>query len=317
MFHHPPIVAKEEHMSTKWHSLKGRFRYMFEASAVEAIENWYNTIAPQRHREAFREVAKGIHTLDARDVPATVDPLVEHRAKHMIVLYGALLSSAGAAQTKQWLIAPTTSPDQLDKFRDVFSAVQKMLATQTTTKEAFVKRPVADPRKTDKNRKRIDWTSGNAAEKVRQSYGNPMGGEKPAQLQLSALAKKNAEGSSKARSEASFEEECEETFDKLHAKQRQNDLEGVYEVNADGCTVYRPKARAVTGVTGERVVATFGNPSAASWRSTTREHIRNHGAVKQEIIKAEEHPAIARVTASLGLCVPTLKPKSTLPKIQK
>jgi len=318
MLHNPPLKALDEKAgSSRWHSLKDTFRYLFAADHVPVVEDWYNLVAPQRHREAFREVAKGIHQAEpASDLPQDGQATLEaHRAAHMMQLYGHVMSAAGKAKARSWLLH--AEAPLIDKFRDVFTAIGKSLAVQTTTKEAYVQRQIAEAVNKDRNRRKIDWNHTGAAEQVRQTTHNPMAGQRLPQIPAGtrrSSANADDDADTAARRSPNLDTKCDSTFQHMHDRQRQNTLEGVYTVDAGGCTVYQPKPRG-TGkvVTAERVINTLGNHSS-SWKSTTRDHIRNHGAVKPQIVSAEKHPAIARVTASLGLCVPTLKPKAHGPQ---
>uniref|UniRef100_A0A7S1PKV9 Uncharacterized protein n=1 Tax=Neobodo designis TaxID=312471 RepID=A0A7S1PKV9_NEODS len=323
MLHNVPLKAKDEKAgSSKWHNLKEQFRFLFRPADVPVIEDWYNLVAPQRHRETFRAIMKAIRSApEAEPIPADGSVALEqHRAAHMMQLYGKVFSEQGQARARSWLLTGTAA--EVDRFRDVFTAISKSLAVQTTTKEAFVQRPVADPIAKTNNRRKIDWNSDKAAEQMRNHH-NPMAGERlptiPPAGKSGGNSQRGSRGGSrgmdsapKAADEPAFEERCDDTFRKLHDKQRQSTLEGVYTVTEDGATVYQPKPRVPLDKTRERIVSTIGN-QPSSWKSTTREHIRNHGQVAREIVVADKHPAIARVTASLGLCVPTLKPKTLAP----
>jgi hypothetical protein len=281
MMHHPPLKARDEKAgSSRWHNLKDGFRYLFDDQAVNTIEDWYNLVASQRHRESFREIAKSIQ----QTVPATQLPqdgshsLQEHRAAHMMQLYGQSLSEMGKAKSRAWLLQADSA--MIDKFRDVFTAIGKAFAVRTTTKEAYVQRPVTDPVNKDGNRRKIDWNSQGVADSVRSTTKNPMAGER---LPLIGGARSSAGTSetghpaakdahdgrpAKGESPVDFDAQCDNTFNTLHDRQRQNHLEGVYTVTADGCTVYQPKQRAGVDNTRERVVATFQRQN--NWVSTTR-----------------------------------------------
>ena len=316
MLHNVPLKAKDEKAgSSKWHGLKDQFRFLFRPQDVPMIEDWYNLVAPQRHRETFRAIMKGIRS--AAEAPA-IPPggavgLEEHRAAHMMQLYGQIFSASGQMRARTWLLA--SPANEVDRFRDVFTAIGKSLGMQSTTKEAFVQRPVADPIAKSNNRRKIDWNSEKAAEKMRNAP-NPMAGERLPAIGSAGASKRGSRGGAEpvepVAAEQGFDAQCDDTFKKLHDKQRQSTLEGVYSVDEAGATIYQPKPKVALDKTRERIISTIGN-QPSSWKSTTREHIRNHGQVSREVVVADKHPAIARVTASLGLCVPTLKPKTLAP----
>jgi hypothetical protein len=310
MMHNPPLKARDEKAgSSRWHALKANFRYLFAEDCVQVVEDWYNLVAPQRHREAFREVAKGINQSEpAPDAPPESASLEGHRAAHMMQLYGQVLSPGGRARARTWLL--TAEAQLIDKFRDVFTAISKALAVRTTTKEAFVQRPVCDPPPKDRNRRKIDWNSQAVGNKIRQTTMDPMAGDRLPMIGAPRLS--SAKQEADAEPSPDLDSQCNDTFNKLHDRQRQNTLEGVYTMTADGCTVYQPKPRVGLDNTRERIITGLGNQTS-SWKSTTREHIRNHGHVTREMISAEKHPAIARMTASTGLIVPTLKAKNLGP----
>lgn len=321
----PTVVERQ---STKWHNLKARFRPLFGEKNVAIVEEWYNTIAPHKHREAFREIAKGILHHDVEAVPGELiaeGSLNRHRARHLILVYGSAFAPSQQERLISWL--STTSATNIDKFRDTMTSIQSIMTKCSVTKEAFVERPNSDPIVRDRFRKKIDWNDVDAKEKlIKAGYkGNPMDTNHPGDAQLPSIpGRASMKGmkigvpSAKKPSTADPMPSVTDTAKNRNDKECRT-LEGVYSVQQDGCTVYSAKKRGAAALTNaqastrERIVATFGNPSAVGWQSTTREHIKNHGPVKHEIVKPDQHPAIARVTASLGLCVPTMKAKPKLP----
>jgi hypothetical protein len=301
-----PKKAPVEKPTTKWHSLKGPFRYLFRADRIAMIETWYNTIAPERQREMFREVAKGIHTHATLPVNVTADgekSIGDHRAQHIVGLYGAMLNGGATDRVRSWL---RESPRPLvDKFCDVFSAVAASLGAVSQTKRDFPEKPMEHNLDRARFRVKIDWDHSGAAEHMRSHDNNPMDTHSHNLPAIDAGRKRGM-----TREQRKMQDE----INVGPVVKRDHPGEGVdaYVVAEDGSTTYCPKRRhRDIDKSTAHVVATFGANTAVSWRSTTRDHICDHGRVVPIIINADMHPAISRTTASLGMIVPTLKPHAS------
>jgi hypothetical protein len=298
----------QEHLSSKWHGMKDRFKYLFAPKHHHDIETWYNHVALHRQRDMFREVVKALHLHE----PQPKNPSVEtHRAAHMLTLYGVLFTEKGREKALSWLSTGTSK--QLEIFREVFSAAQAVLQPVSVTKEQFVYRDPGESVDKTAHRKKIDWESSKTAEFVRTHHNNPMdthshlpSDEKGKPQRQSKFVDR---GTAAAQSIMKLLKVSAEDLERLK-KERSTELDNFYAVEPDGSTVFRTKAaRGSRENHSSRVINTFTGNSATDWRTTNREQHGNPGPVKAERVIAEEHPAIALVTASLGFCLPSLSPK--------
>ena len=253
------------------------------------------------------------------EVPITGNESLEHhRARHMANLYGSLLTSEGLGKFKTWVVR---GPGPLlDEMREVIAAIDGTRPCQTTTKETFVERPVAEPPKRDRNRIKIDWNSTAAFEALRDKRDNPMDQHVGASLPGAVLpvddpTKPKRKGAIRPRGVNLNAEESERAAAQLElmkaAHRAGSDAEGLITTLPDGSTLYRSRAMLQPKhmqTQPNRVVATFRPRDTSNWLPTMRDHIRNHGIVQYERLTADKHPAVALVTASLGLVVPELKP---------
>ena len=285
MLTRPALLKPEpEKNSTKWHSIKNNFRYLFVPQYFQNIELWYNTIAPIRHRESFRTVIKGIH----HQQPTTlVDEAQQSRTAHMIELYGKVLSKEGREKARAWIVG--SDPTNLERFRDVFTAVQATFQAQSTMKAAF--EPSISEVKPARQLPVLPFIPAHQpADTTKQRQTKP-------KSQFDGFDANAALGL--ADGEASLIE--------LKAS-KIGITNGTYTVDEHGCSVFK----ACAGNTAEgksqsfRVVPSFGR-RGGDWMSTSRETMKNYGITIPERVIPDQHPAIARVTASIGLCVPNLK----------
>lgn len=301
-----PAITPEP-MSTKWHSVHANFLYLFRKSYIRNIEMWYNQIAPHKQRDVFRNVVKSIH----EHVPKPVtDELVLHRAQHIWHLYAEVLADDVKDKVISWV--STVDSAMLEQFREAFTAVQMTFMPASTIKRTFVPLPQSQSPVDRRNfRKKIDWLSSKTSETMRNTTHNPMDEKHVVVEQDTSKAKKKRfviQTRQEAAAEAAFKllGVTEGTLDSLKEK-RKGAIGETFSVNADGLTTYCSKqAKRQERSYSNRVVSTFSETNASSWTTTTRDFIRNHGSPKTSYISPDQHPAIARVTASLGLCVPNI-----------
>jgi hypothetical protein len=297
------LEAVAEKYSTKWHSIRGGYAALFDAQSVALVEKWYNSIAPLRHRNAFRAVMKGILKSSTAVRDSHASELEECKVANLIRVYGAPLSSHGKEGARVWLLLPSTSPSDVDNFRDVFTGVQSLYAQESHFKETFKYRPLPDIPSASAHRLKIDWSNSNAQAAVQRATSAPeatprgdtgTGGP-------TSHGRKNTSKGNAAETDAKIAE--------LKQKRQLHQQSDKYVVDpATGCSTFyatRGSPRQQSN-SKQRVMATFQPTEASSWISTTRELIRNYGTrvLAVERVLPEHHPAIALTTASVGLCVP-------------
>lgn len=296
------LEAAVDKYSTKWHQVKGRYASLFVPSHIEHVERWYNTIAPVKHRDAFRTVMKGVLNAD----PNANRPVAEVDAckiENILRLYGESLSELGKRHAAAWLLHCATH-QQIDAFRDVFTGVQSLFTVQSHFKSTFKYRPLPDIEDKAAHRQKIDWSNTHAIEKLQKQFVERAGTAPHATDGPQQLAERRGKAGS-----AMGHKEAEEQIATLKAKRVQYQQSDKYNVDpVTGCSVF-------TATTGSprrdansksRVMATFQAEGTHGWISTTREMIRNYGTkvLPVERVRADQHPAIALTTASVGLCVP-------------
>jgi hypothetical protein len=295
----PRLEAIKEKQSTKWHHVRSPFTYLFAPKYIPNIERWYNTIAPVAHRDSFRFVSKAIHLHQPIAIAEEMD---QCRAENMVRLYGNVLSPEGQKKAFSWVINAASPQDQ-DRFRDVFTAIQATFTAQSTSKSAFVYRELKSQEKPH-NRLRIDWSNSKAAEAVKREDPDSAAGD---------FGSAHTDGKRFTKPKNQFDGMIEgmglgtdEAFEALKKKKALYTLSDKYQVDpVTGCSTFTAKRTLGEDkkVDSHRVIATLGASTALGWISTTRDLIRNFGVTKPERITAESHPAIARTTASVGLCV--------------
>lgn len=294
----PPEPQKEE-PPTKWHTIKQQFRYLIQDRHLSTVETWYNTHAPRRDRDSFREIIKEIQQHAPQ--PA-MDPFQEHKARHMLMLYGEILSPAAREKAQSWVTV--VGEEKLEKFRDIFSGIQSTFTPISNQKAAFVYRSPSEPETVHPwNRKKIDWNS----QTVRLSGKDPMTGtQRPmTSTPMKRFTKplKQFDGDSLLKS---LGLEGDEGIERLKALREESRFLETQIVDQDtGCRMYRTKAAQKSSIlsnTANRVVPSVG--ARITWSTSTREFFRDHGVRIPERVKPENHPAIAVLTASLGFVVP-------------
>jgi hypothetical protein len=277
------LKPEQEKNSTKWHSIKDNFRYLFSPQFFQNIELWYNTVAPVRHRESFRFVIKAIHQQKATPI---VNETQQSRTAHMIDLYGMILSNQGREKARSWISAADDS--NLERFRDVFTAVQATFQLTSTMKSSYA--PTISGTLPTRQLPCLPYIpSREAIDSTSQRFTKP-------KSQFDGFDVNKALGLT----------EGEASLEQLKAS-KLGVTNGTYTIDENGCSIF--KACAGNSVEGQsssfRVVPSFGR--GGDWISTSRETLKNYGVTKPERINVEKHPAIARVTASSGLCVPNMK----------
>jgi hypothetical protein len=301
------LEAVVEKQSTKWHSVKDRFRGLFDPQHIPNVERWYNTIASGAHRTSFRNISKAIFLHQSVDV--TADEFKKCQSDSFVRHYGAVLSAEGRRKMASWAVNEADS-NLVEKMRDVFSAIQATtFEPETTMKKAFIYRELPDIMPKTYHRQKIDWSSSKTAEMIQKTKVNPMDSAK-----VSTAAQSSTKRVTKPKSQFdgvnmldSLGLKTEQEIEELR-KNRSNVAHGSYKVDsATGCSMYN----AVGSAVGERAFASsrtriiptsFGG--SGDWISTNRDLIRNPGHQETIRVVADMHPAIARVTASLGLCIP-------------
>lgn len=305
------LEAVAEKYSTKWHSIRGGYVELFDASNITFVEKWYNSIAPLRHRNAFRAVMKGIlkaHTSSTGTggaaVPSTASEMELCKIGNLLRIYGAPLSAAGKDAARVWLLLPTTSASDVDSFRDVLTGVQSLYAQESHFKETFKYRPLPEIQSSSAHRLKIDWSNSNAQAAVQRATSAP---EVTPRTGAGGVT---ATGGQRGRKHTSAEDDdTDAKIAELKRKRQQHQQSDKYVVDAaTGCSTFyatRGSPRQQSN-SKHRVMSTFQPAEASSWISTTRELIRNYGsrALHVERVLPESHPAIALTTASVGLCVP-------------
>ena len=309
MFSAKQAEVPKERLSTTWHNMKQRFKYLFCAEHHFHVEAWYNQVATHKQRDMFRDIIKQLHLHDDQDEGS--DAVQCYRATHMMTMYHVLLTDSGRAKTRSWLSRASAS--DLDKFREVFAAVQGTLQPESSSKTQFQYRPLHDPLAKGAFRKKIDWESSKTADLVRSTATNPMDTRKGPQADVGGAgktAKKMDRGSAAAASIMKILKVDARDLQKMKENQSQ-ELDNFYEVDPEGVTVFKTKQAAKsTQAKGKvTVIPTLGG--AKEWKTTNREWHNNKGAQKPEKVNPEEHPALALTTASLGFCLPNLSPKRT------
>mmetsp|Transcript_38538 Transcript_38538/g.44873 ORF Transcript_38538/g.44873 Transcript_38538/m.44873 type:complete len:304 (-) Transcript_38538:131-1042(-) len=284
------LEVKDEKLSTKWHSIRSRYVTLFDPLHVDHVERWYNTIAPNKHRENFRSVMKSVLQCESEvkgGIHGEANDLESSKVSNMIRIYGESLSPHGRALAHCWLLNHAT-PIQMDAFRDIFTGVCSLFTAESQTKHAFKYRQLPElPR-------RIGSESFPRADTA--PTRGPAEGSKRAVEQINNTLSLDADDQIAA----------------LKAKRQLFLQSNKYQVDPQtGCSTFR----AVTGSprrelnSKKRVMATFQPDGTQNWISTTRDLIRNYGSkplIEAERIRPEEHPAISLTTASVGLCVPSV-----------
>lgn len=302
--HHERLEVQDEKPNTKWHNVKDRFRSMFNKEHIDIVERWYNTIAPKKHRDSFREIVKVIYAHEPQKI---ADPVAAHKAESMMRLYSKVLSGPARVKAQSWVAVAT--PEQLERFRDIFTAIQTLLQPVSRLKETYTGRTLPDLLPHNHNRRKIDWSSTKTADLVRSAAENPMDTEHVVTEATSPTKRfrkplKQFDAESVMKSLGITDDQLEE----LRRQRRDDEQVANYVVDPQtGMSMYRSKTAtkaATQSNTKSRVVATFSADTATSWLSTTRDHIRNFGARPTDRVSADKHPAVTRVTASLGMCVP-------------
>jgi hypothetical protein len=208
------------------------------------------------------------------------------RTAHMIDLYGKILSPAGRVKSRSWIA--TCDEESTERFREVFTAVQATFQAKSTMKEAYS--PTISGTQPTRQLPCLPYIA------VREATDSKS---------LRTIKPKNQFDGFDV-SKALGLEEGEASLEMLKAS-KVGVTNGAYSIDENGCSVFK----ACSGNTTEgkslsfRVVPSFGR--GGDWISTSRETLKNFGVSKPERILADQHPAIARVTASSGLCVPNMK----------
>lgn len=291
------LEAVAEKYSTKWHSVRGGYVALFDPQCIPHVEKWYNTIAPLRHRDAFRSVMKGIlkasSTTSAAATPAEVELC---KVGNIMRLYASPLSEKGRDAAQRWLLHDAT-PSDVDAFRDVFTGVQSLFAQESHFKSTFKYRPLPDIPSMTAHRLKIDWSNSHAQDAVRATSAPD-------------VTPRGTGGAAVKSRRSTTGEDTDAKIEELKRKRQLHQQSDKYIVDpSTGCSTFyatRGSPRQQSN-SKSRVMATFQPTEASSWISTTRELIRNFGTracLNVERVLPEEHPAIALTTASVGLCVP-------------
>lgn len=306
------LEAVAEKYSTKWHHVHATFLYLFEGWYIPHVEQWYNTIAPIAHRESFRRTMKLIHQHN----PTAIDDSVQLcKGNNMVRLYNEGLSAAGKEKAKSW-VTHAASPPELEAFRDVFTGIQATFHAKSRMKETYVYRPLTDTPSKDAHRQKIDWSNTNAAALAQQQKRDEIASAGEQGTRLPKIAARQGGGGRRAMSSmggdaTSSSQDAEKQMAALQAKRAAFEQSEKYSIDPEtGCSLF-----AATNVAANRqressktrIIPSFSN-GTSGWISTTREHIRNYGVrglQANEKINPEMHPAIARQTASVGLCIPS------------
>lgn len=161
----------------RWHAMKARFRPLFASNRIEAVEDWYNRIAPPRVKEKFRAAMKLLLAVPVerigREHSNEVDPATWHRANHVLKLYGEVFAESSKDRVVAFLAH--CSQDEADMFGDTMNSLLNALPVKSHMKSSWLSlERLADQPDRERFHRVIDWTSLTAAEKVRRGYINPM-----------------------------------------------------------------------------------------------------------------------------------------------
>lgn len=310
------LEPKVEIPSTKWHSLRERFKVLLRREHIEAVELWYNTLAVRDSRDAFQRCMKSILQYSEPALPSVKYNQIEsHKAQNFASLYGAILSSEGKDRLAAWALVATDS--QLEDVRISFAAIQATFDVKSVTKEHFVPKEV----EVDKswNRKRIDWMSKKVHSHMQHTVQNPMAARNENQM-LTTKEERFTKPKSQFDGNAVLKSmglDGSDALEKLKVKREAAANAAVCTVDPSGCVVYKrfgQTGNRVQESSRDRIVATFNASNTASWQTTTRDTIRDHSGsalAKPERVSPESHPSMSRVTASLGMVLPhpSLAPK--------
>ena len=303
----PKLVAKVEQPSTKWHHVKDRFRFIFDPSRIENVERWYSNMAGKEKRDGFRECMRSIH--DFGGALPLKDSLQYHKATHFAELYGAVLSSAGKLKVSAWVASSDTPEALIDIFRTCFSAIQvSTFSSVSVTKDSFVQKTNADGPALW-GRKKIDWQSEKVAHHIQACAINPMAGRDL--IKVEAKAKRFTKPKSQFDGDIVMKSlglQGENSLELLQKKRE--DARNAREVFIDeetGCKTFKKLQRGqnIAAKSSEnRIIAPFMSNGAASWKTTSKELIRNLGPTTVERVDPANHPSVGRITASLGMLIP-------------
>lgn len=267
--------------------------------------------------------------------PSLDDSVAAHKARHFASLYGSILSDEGRARLEVYAREAERSADSarlLDDVRISLTAIQGTLNPQSVTKEHFPPKVGAaavggegGSAHKEWHRKRIDWMSKKVHKLMQNTVQNPMGGgeDNPLldQRRLCSPTERFVKPKNQFDGDAVLKSlglSGPNSLEKLREKREEAANAAVSSIDADGCHVYMRGSRGQNRVqmsSRNRIVATFTASDTSGWQTTTRELIKDHSgsalAKGGAFVSSEDHPSMARVTASTGMVVPhpTLKPK--------
>ena len=298
------LQAAVDKYSSKWHSVKGQYLSLFDPTHVGHVERWYNTIAPARHRDAFRAVMKGILRMDPAAASLQETDVETCRMESMLRLYGAPLSEKGKAHARCWLLRVAT-PSDVDGFRDVFTGIEALFSQESHFKTTFKYRPLPEIPSKNAHRQKIDWSNTNAHQQVARAESAL------ASLGTTPRGSGTADARRQQQRSVLSDAATDEKIDALKQKRLAHQQTDKYSLDPKtGCSTFTATSTSPRRQVNSkhRVMATFQADDASGWISTTRDMIRNYGTrgMHVERVVREEHPAIAITTASVGLCVPAV-----------
>ena len=303
----PKLVAKVEVPSTKWHSIRERFRYIFNSNCIDNVERWYSTMAGKEKRDGLRECMRAIHEFKGA-LPAK-DSLPFHKATHFADLYGAVLSQEGKKKVAAWVASPETSESLIDMFRTCFSAIQvSTFSAISVTKETFIPKTKVDEPAVW-GRKKIDWQSDKVAHMIQENTVNPMAGRD--MLKVENKPKRFTKPKSQFDGDIVMKSLGLDGANGLDLlRQKREAAANAREVFVDettGCKTFKKSQKGEnisTKSSGNRIIAPFMSGGTTHWRTTSKELIRNLGPVSVDRVDPVNHPSMGRVTASLGMMIP-------------
>lgn len=278
---------------TTWHHIRQRYRTMFLPDALEVVERWYNTIAPPKDRASFRDVIKAIRRAEPHDVE---DPVARHRCRHIVNLYTKLLS-LDAQQRALWWVT-NAQPEDLDRFRDVFAAVEATLVPKSTMKRDFIPHPLTLQSKGLRRPQLAPIPESGSTQTA------PTPSLSPRDRQRLKEEAKQRDCNTMMRNLG-----LADGNDVRAMKQRRERVRYAETLSYDpsGCSNYRSRGATRSFRDNSRLsrVVPTTEEDAVGWCSTSKEMYRNYGT-GSGATAVHDHASRTKYTASLGMVVPSL-----------